>query len=279
MYGPGYPIHDVRYLKMRVLPKLMSEQSELFRFYSCKFRIQRSKERTARVVLWREFNVMNCYTLEASFYGFFDKERETKEFMHSHLLKVGKMLANTIFEYTLLRDDEERQLKDSRAKREEVKRAKAKAAASSAQKEMKNKDEGGGATSKMREGSKGGEGRAVLSPSASSEAITNIDDLQPEPGANKKINQIRKKLQHAQQNKKQLQQSAAAAAGKDGVAQNAAGSKNGATKQKKKFKVTKRFKDDVIPHASNQTSEDADDGDDGEEASSDHEDRVEEQTP
>lgn len=194
MYGPGYPIHDVRYLKMRVLPKLMSEQSELFRFYSCKFRIQRSKERTARVVLWREFNVMNCYTLEASFYGFFDKERETKEFMHSHLLKVGKMLANTIFEYTLLRDDEERQLKDSRAKREEVKRAKAKAAASSAQKEMKNKDEGGGATSKMREGSKGGEGRAVLSPSASSEAITNIDDLQPEPGANKKINQIRKKL-------------------------------------------------------------------------------------
>ena len=25
MYGPGYPIHDVRYLKMRVLPKLMSE--------------------------------------------------------------------------------------------------------------------------------------------------------------------------------------------------------------------------------------------------------------
>jgi len=177
MYGPGYPIHDVRYLKMRVLPKLMSEQSEVFRFYSCKFRIQRSKERTARVVLWREFNVMNCYTLEASFYGFFDKERETKEFMHSHLLKVGKMLANTIFEYTLLRDDEERQLKDSRAKREEVKRAKTKvaAAAGSAQKEAKSKEEGG-AASKMREGSQGGGGRAVLSPSASSEAIANIDD-------------------------------------------------------------------------------------------------------
>ena len=204
MYGPGYPIHDVRYLKMRVLPKLMSEQSEVFRFYSCKFRIQKSKERTARVVLWREFNVMNCYTLEASFYGFFDKERETKEFMHSHLLKVGKMLANTIFEYTLLRDDEERQLKDSRAKREEVKRAKVKvaAAAGSAQKDAKSKEEGG-TTSKMREGSQGGGGRAVLSPSASSEAITNIDDQQPEPGANKKINHIRKKLQHAQQNKKQ----------------------------------------------------------------------------
>jgi hypothetical protein len=25
MYGPSYPIHDLRYLKIRVLPKLMSE--------------------------------------------------------------------------------------------------------------------------------------------------------------------------------------------------------------------------------------------------------------
>ena len=35
---------------MRVLPKLMSEQTEMFRFYSCKFRIQASKEKTARVM-------------------------------------------------------------------------------------------------------------------------------------------------------------------------------------------------------------------------------------
>ena len=80
------------------------------------------------MVLWREFNVMNCYTLEASFYGFFDRERETKEFVHAHLLKVGKMLANTIFEYILLRDDEERQLKDARAKRDDAKRTKGKPA-------------------------------------------------------------------------------------------------------------------------------------------------------
>ena len=50
----------------------------MFRFFSCKFRIQKSKEKTARVVLWREFNIMNCFTLEASFHGYFDKERETK---------------------------------------------------------------------------------------------------------------------------------------------------------------------------------------------------------
>ncbi len=57
MYGPQYPIHDIRYFKSRLLPKLMAEESEMFRFYSCKFRIDRSKEKTARVVLWRQFNI------------------------------------------------------------------------------------------------------------------------------------------------------------------------------------------------------------------------------
>ena len=82
------------------------------------------------------------------------------------------MLANTIFEYTLLRDDEERHLKDVRAKREEVKRNKAKVAGAG-QQPSKNKEDG---ANKARDGSLGGGGRAVLSPSASSEAITNIDD-------------------------------------------------------------------------------------------------------
>ena len=70
-------MHDLRYLKIRILPKLMSEQSEMFRFYACKFRIEKSKEKTARVVLWREFNILNCFTLEASFQGYFDSERLT----------------------------------------------------------------------------------------------------------------------------------------------------------------------------------------------------------
>lgn len=35
MYGPEFPIHDGRYFLMRILPKLMSEKKDLFRFYSC----------------------------------------------------------------------------------------------------------------------------------------------------------------------------------------------------------------------------------------------------
>lgn len=153
----------------------------MFRFYSCKFRIQRSKERTARVVIWREFNVMNCYTLEASFFGFFDKERETKEFMHSHLFRVGRLLANSIFEYTVLREEELRQQKEIRARREEEKKAKSKAMGAAIVKEVKEnhketKNKEDQANTKVRDGSYGAGARAVLSPSASSEAVTNIDD-------------------------------------------------------------------------------------------------------
>ena len=57
MYGPQFPIHDNRYMRMRVIPKLMSEKSEMFRFFSCKFRVQESKKKTARVVLWKEYNI------------------------------------------------------------------------------------------------------------------------------------------------------------------------------------------------------------------------------
>jgi hypothetical protein len=80
-YGPYYPLHNERYLKMRVLPKIFSEASEMFRFYSCKFRIEKSKLKAARVVLWKEFKIMNCFTLESSFHAFFDRERKNKELM------------------------------------------------------------------------------------------------------------------------------------------------------------------------------------------------------
>ena len=203
---------------------------------------------------------MNCYTLEASFFGFFDKERETKEFMHSHLFRVGRLLANTLFEYTVLREEELRQQKEIRARREEEKKAKAKAMgavivkeAKENHKEAKNKEDT--TIIKVREGSQGAGARAVMSPSASSEAVTNIDDQQPDLASNKKINMIRKKLQHAQQNKKDKQNTIneTGGTGQDTAgARNALGVKTSAQKQKKKFKVIKKFKDDMVPNENNQ---------------------------
>ena len=70
IYGPYYQIHHENYLKMRVIPKLLSDFTPMFRYFSCKFRVSQSKLKTARIVLHKEFGLMNSFTLEASFHGF-----------------------------------------------------------------------------------------------------------------------------------------------------------------------------------------------------------------
>lgn len=109
MYGPHYPLHHEKYFKMRVLPKLLDEATQMFRFYSCKFRIEKSKLKAARVVLFKEFGVMNCFTLEASFHGYIDKDRNTVEFKTEDLGELGKSLGFAFYEYWDLYDEDERQ--------------------------------------------------------------------------------------------------------------------------------------------------------------------------
>jgi cytosolic carboxypeptidase protein 2/3 len=109
IYGPHFPLHNERYLKMRVLPKLLSERCEMFRFYSCKFRIQRSKLKAARVVLWREFHIMNCFTLEASFHGYINQDRQTVELTTSMFERMGQVLGEGFWEYQTLVEDDEKQ--------------------------------------------------------------------------------------------------------------------------------------------------------------------------
>jgi cytosolic carboxypeptidase protein 2/3 len=107
IYGPHFPLHSERYLQMRVLPKLLSERTDMFRFYSCKFRIQKSKLKAARVVLWKEFNIMNCFTLEASFHGYIDRDRQTVELTTEMLESMGGALGSGFHEYvTLVEEDE-----------------------------------------------------------------------------------------------------------------------------------------------------------------------------
>ncbi len=109
MYGPHYPLHNERYFKSKVFPKLLDDKTQMFRFYSCKFRIEKSKVKTARVVLFREFGIMNCFTLEASFHGFIDKDRSTSELTTESLQEMGCILGNTMYDYNDLVDEDDRQ--------------------------------------------------------------------------------------------------------------------------------------------------------------------------
>ena len=84
LYGPFYPLHNNKYFKVWVFAKLLSENNQMFRLYfiryhACKFRNEKCKRKSARIVLSKEFNIMNCFTLESSYYAFINKERETIE--------------------------------------------------------------------------------------------------------------------------------------------------------------------------------------------------------
>ena len=48
---------------------LMHKNSDHFNLHDCSFIVQKCKESTARVVMWREFGLINSFTLECSFCG------------------------------------------------------------------------------------------------------------------------------------------------------------------------------------------------------------------
>ena len=53
----------------RIFPRMLWRSSDIFSFSDCSFKVQRCKESSARVVVWRECQISNSYTLEASYAG------------------------------------------------------------------------------------------------------------------------------------------------------------------------------------------------------------------
>ena len=54
---------------VKIFPTILSERVSAFSMKDCRFANERDKEATARMVMFKEFNIIHSYTLEASFYG------------------------------------------------------------------------------------------------------------------------------------------------------------------------------------------------------------------
>ena len=54
IYGPRYPLHSEHYVGIRVLPKLLQSRTPVFRYYSCRFANEQSKQNCSRLALSRE---------------------------------------------------------------------------------------------------------------------------------------------------------------------------------------------------------------------------------
>ena len=58
-----------RNLLARVIPYQLSKKNPFFSFVDSHFRIEKSKDSTARIVLFQELEITHSYTMEASFFG------------------------------------------------------------------------------------------------------------------------------------------------------------------------------------------------------------------
>ncbi|XP_017274387.2 cytosolic carboxypeptidase 2 isoform X2 [Kryptolebias marmoratus] len=99
MYGCNSRDDAPLKLQERVFPLMMSKNaSNKFSFRSCKFRVQRSKEGTARIVMWR-LGIRNSYTMEASFGGSTLDDRRGTHFTTRDLKSLGFHFCDTLLDF------------------------------------------------------------------------------------------------------------------------------------------------------------------------------------
>lgn len=63
MFGPNYSLSQPLYYKCRVLPKLLSSITPIFRYYGCNYDIPPEKKATARAVMISEMMIPLVYTV------------------------------------------------------------------------------------------------------------------------------------------------------------------------------------------------------------------------
>ncbi|CAL8374227.1 unnamed protein product [Arctogadus glacialis] len=99
MYGCNDRDDPSLQLNERVFPLMMSKNAkDMFSFRSCKFRVQKSKEGTGRVVMWR-LGVRNSYTMESTFGGSTLGGRSGTHFTTQDLKSFGYCLCDTLLDY------------------------------------------------------------------------------------------------------------------------------------------------------------------------------------
>ena len=68
---------------------MLSKQSDYFSWDNCKFNSAKYKKNCARLALWRDFGLIETYTVETSCYGFVQSGEKIKQFKPNHFLEFG----------------------------------------------------------------------------------------------------------------------------------------------------------------------------------------------
>lgn len=84
--------------KVRLYPRILASINHVFDIDSCKFKVENGKLGTGRVVVWKEFDVTNSFTLENSFHGF-DYGSEFRFFTPPDFKKLGSDMLIALHKY------------------------------------------------------------------------------------------------------------------------------------------------------------------------------------
>ena len=85
--------------KERIFPSLLDKNSDLFNIEDCNFAVQKSKESTMRVVMWKELGITNTFTCEASFCGPDIGKFADYHFNQDLLQEMGHRICDTILDF------------------------------------------------------------------------------------------------------------------------------------------------------------------------------------
>jgi len=101
MYGCTSKSPSLR-LKERVFPYLLHNDSLMFSYDDCNFKVQRCKENAARVVVWKEYQIPNSYTLEMSLGGGdFGEDPSVRPPIHFNIedyMEMGRLFCEAILD-------------------------------------------------------------------------------------------------------------------------------------------------------------------------------------
>ena len=117
LYGPEYPMNHENYFHARLLAKLISNETQMFRYHSCNFRIPKHKETTARAIMFRENSIPFCFTIETSNHSYHSQEKGEVLFTSGLFQSLGNIIAHKQQQFLILLNEIDTRNKEMRSMR------------------------------------------------------------------------------------------------------------------------------------------------------------------
>ncbi|CAD8189790.1 unnamed protein product [Paramecium pentaurelia] len=100
LYGPEFQLWNCNYYKSRLFAKILSLKTQIFRYYSCLFRINKCKINTARAVFCEKYEFINCFTLEVSNSSYY-YDQITENFTEQKWIQFGQIIGEAFNEFII----------------------------------------------------------------------------------------------------------------------------------------------------------------------------------